>query len=201
MALMTFAFKYMDEDTENNGNGQKSMVKAFLSLEIWQPLGKLTYTMYLLHVIVYLWLVGDLETPTYYTEWNEFLVVIGVWFVTAFIGVVLWFVVERPLSNIVSLLMERIMRFAPKTAMSDLKPLNHEPLLEGSLKLKDLNLSMEAGHVRAAPSGDARENSPDYASKKLTASNGVTVQVNDNNQDSIDPNKDSLSPAIAKIRE
>ena len=211
---MTFAFKYMDEDVENTGNGQKSMVKAFLSLEIWQPLGKLTYVMYLLHVIVYLWLVGDLETPTYYTEWNEWLVVIGIWFVTALIGLVLWFVVEKPTHNIVSLVMERIMRWRTKKAKDGHLKLmkNEEPLLleEGSLKLKDLNLSMPysmeaaAGHVKAAPTGDipVRELSPDFASKKLTASNGnMTVQVAENNQDSIDPNKDSLSPAIAKGRE
>ena len=78
LGLMTFAFKYMDEDTENTGNGQKSMVKSFLSLEIWQPLGKLTYVMYLIHLIVYLWWAGDLETPTYYTEWNELLLVLGI---------------------------------------------------------------------------------------------------------------------------
>merc|ERR1719150_1254878 len=76
LALMTTAFKYMDEDTENNGNGQKSMIKAFLSLEVWQPLGKLTYVMYLVHLIVFSWWIGDAETVTYYSEWNELLLII-----------------------------------------------------------------------------------------------------------------------------
>ena len=103
---MTFAFKYMDEDTENDGNGQKSMVKAFLSLEIWQPLGKLTYVMYLIHLMVLEWWSEDLELPTYYTEWNELLLIIGIWIIVASIGLVLWFVVEKPLNNLVTLFMK-----------------------------------------------------------------------------------------------
>merc|ERR1719510_2638996 len=108
LSLMTFAWKYMNEDTENNGKGQKSMVKAFLSLEIWQPLGKLTYVMYLIHIIVYLWWVGDIEMPTYYTEWNELLLVIGMCFIVASWALVLWFVVETPLNNMVTMFMALI---------------------------------------------------------------------------------------------
>ena len=105
LGLMTFAFKYLDEDTENNGNGQKSMVKAFLSLEVWQPLGKLTYVMYLVHLIVYAWWAGDSENPSYYSEWDELLLVIGIWIIVASLGLVLWFVVEKPLNNMVTLFM------------------------------------------------------------------------------------------------
>merc|ERR550525_348431 len=108
LALMTFAFKYMDEYKENNGDGQKSMVKAFLSLEIWQPLGKLTYVMYLIHIIVYLWWLGDLEMPTYYTEWNELILCIGIWFIVASLGLVLWFIVETPLNNMVTMCMGQL---------------------------------------------------------------------------------------------
>jgi len=108
LALLTFGWKYMDEDTENNGNGQKSMVKAFLSLEVWQPLGKLTYVMYLIHLIVFSWWVGDAETVNYYSEWNELLLIIGIWIIVMTIGVVLWFVIEKPLNNMVTLFMELI---------------------------------------------------------------------------------------------
>ena len=104
---MTFAFKYMDEDTENDGNGQKSMVKAFLSLEIWQPLGKLTYVMYLIHfTLVFPWWLKDKESPTYYSEWNELLLIIGIWAIVASIGLVLWFVMERPMANLVTLFLK-----------------------------------------------------------------------------------------------
>ena len=99
----------MDEDTENNGKGQKSMVKTFLSLEIWQPLGKLTYTMYLIHLIVYGWWATDLQRPTYYTVWNNLLLVLGIWFIVASFAMVLWFVVEKPISNLVILFLKWIM--------------------------------------------------------------------------------------------
>jgi len=108
LALLTFGWKYMDEDTENNGDGQKSMVKAFLSLEVWQPLGKLTYVMYLVHLIVFAWWIGDAETVTYYSEWNELLLIIGIWIIVMTIGVVLWFVIEKPLNNMVTIFMELI---------------------------------------------------------------------------------------------
>merc|ERR1712087_1012102 len=105
LAFLTFAFKYMNEDTENTGDGQKSVVKAFLSLEVWQPLGKLTYVMYLIHLIVFEWWSEDLEQPSYYSEWNELLLLIGVWFIVAALGLALWIVVETPLNNMVTLLM------------------------------------------------------------------------------------------------
>jgi len=109
LCLMTFAWKYMNEDTENNGNGQKSMVKAFLSLEIWQPLGKLTYVMYLIHyTLIFPWCIGDGDLPTYYSEWNELFLVIGVWTIVASIGFVLWIVMERPLSNLVTVFLQCI---------------------------------------------------------------------------------------------
>merc|ERR1712087_1080860 len=108
LAFLTFAFKYMNEDTENTGDGQKSVVKAFLSLEIWQPLGKLTYVMYLIHLMVYTVWISDAENPTYYTEWSELLLVLGVWTIVASLGLVLWFVMERPLANLVTLFLKWI---------------------------------------------------------------------------------------------
>merc|ERR1719334_2630922 len=109
LSLMTFAFKYMNEDTDGNGDGQKSMVKAFLSLEIWQPLGKLTYVMYLIHyTLIFPWCIGDGDLPTYYSEWNELFLVIGVWTIVASIGFILWIVMERPLSNLVTLFLKCI---------------------------------------------------------------------------------------------
>ena len=124
LALMTFAFKYMDENTESDGKGQRSMVKFFLSLEIWQALGKLTYVMYLVHWMVFEWWVYDIELPTYYDEWYELLLAIGIWFIVAFIGLVLWLVVEQPMANLVTQLLKSLVggggkKKKPKTAETD----------------------------------------------------------------------------------
>ena len=107
----------MDEDKENNGNGQKSMVKTFLSLEIWQPLGKLTFVMYLIHYIVYLWWQSELETPIYYSDWNEWLLAMGIWATVALWGLLLWFVVEKPLGNMVTMLLALMMGAGKKKAV------------------------------------------------------------------------------------
>lgn len=97
LAIMAFALKYRD-----NSDGSKSIIKSFLSLEIYQPLGKLTYLMYLIHLIIYAWWALDLELPAYYDEWNELLLVITVWFLTAFFAVILWFFMEKPITNLVN---------------------------------------------------------------------------------------------------
>ena len=138
---MTFAFKYMDEDTENDGNGQKSMVKAFLSLEIWQPLGKLTYVMYLIHLIVYMVWMNDIEMPAYYSKWNELLLIIGVWFIVMSIGLVLWFVVEKPLNNMVTMFMGCI------TGQGRGKQMKSEPLLSEHSGMKHLSVADEDNAV------------------------------------------------------
>jgi len=115
LALMTIAFKYMDEDSENNGNGQKSMVKALLSLEIWQPLNKLCFVMYLVHeLMVFDWWQVDSQVPAYYDEWGFALYSFGFWCLTAFAGLILWFVMEKPLANMVTMFMAWILGFGQK---------------------------------------------------------------------------------------
>jgi len=95
MALLCFALKYKSDE-------QRSIIKAILSLEVYQPLGKLTYLMYLLHLIIFAWWALDLEQPPYYTEWSEVLLVIGVWAITAFLSVILWLFMEKPITNLVN---------------------------------------------------------------------------------------------------
>merc|ERR1719242_1343745 len=101
LALMTIALKYVDEDTENNGNGQKSMVKALLSLEIWQPLNKFYFAF-------------DIETILYYDEWSFVLYSFGHWCLTALVGMILWFVMEKPLANMATMFMAWILGFGQK---------------------------------------------------------------------------------------
>jgi len=107
LALLTFALRYMDES--QGERGQKSMIKAFLSLEVYQPLGKLTYSMYLLHLLVFAWWAQELDFPAYLSVWNAFLLTTGIWFIVAIISTVLWFVMEKPISNLVTLLLKALM--------------------------------------------------------------------------------------------
>merc|ERR1712190_65690 len=69
----------------------------------------LTFSMYLLHLLVLAWWAQDLDFPAYYSVWNEFLLVIGIWFIVATISTVLWFVMEKPTSNLVTLFLKALM--------------------------------------------------------------------------------------------
>jgi len=147
LALMTIAFKYMDEDSENNGNGQKSMVKALLSLEIWQPLNKLCYIMYLLHeLMVFYWWQMDLEVPSYYDEWGFVLISCGFWFLTAFAGLILWFVMEKPLADMVAMFMAWIMRCGQNRSSNAKYKAVEEPVAD----------------VEAVELSEKKEHSPNY---------------------------------------
>merc|ERR1719206_280635 len=102
LALLSFALKYKDESS------QRSLIKRFLSLEVYQVLGKLTYLMYLLHLIIFAWWALDLEMPAYYDEWQELLLVIGVWAITAVLALLLWLTMEKPLGTLTTVLMKWI---------------------------------------------------------------------------------------------
>jgi len=127
---MTIALKYMNEDTENNGNGQKSMVKALLSLEIWQPLNKLCYIMYLLHMLILAYWLWDIETILYYDEWGFVLNSFGIWFLTALGGLILWFVMEKPMANMVTMFMAWILGFGQKRSSNAKYEAVEQPVVE-----------------------------------------------------------------------
>ena len=142
MALLTFALRYMDET--KGVRGQQSMIKAFLSLEIYQPLGKLTYMMYLLHLLVFAWWAADLDFPAYYSEWNELLLIIGVWFIVATISVTLWFVMEKPIANMTTLLLKTLMKGGSK------KDYLKQPVIEHAEHLLSNGHDMDAENNRRA---------------------------------------------------
>eukprot|EP01083_Nonionella_stella_P147985 467760_1 len=113
LALLSFAFKY--KSTEN---GEKSVIKTLLSLEVYQPLGKLTYTMYLLHLLVYAWWAMDLEQPLYYDKWQEVLLYLGIWLIVAIFSVILWLFMEKPISNLTTAFMKWISGLKKKKAQN-----------------------------------------------------------------------------------
>merc|ERR1712048_1129834 len=61
------------------------------------------------HLLVLAWWAQELDFPAYYSVWNECLLVIGIWFIVATISTVLWFVMEKPISNLVTLLLKALM--------------------------------------------------------------------------------------------
>merc|ERR1719192_146102 len=81
---------------------------------IWQPLNKLCYIMYLLHMLILVYWLWDIETILYYDEWGFVLNSFGIWFLTALGGLILWFVMEKPMANMVTMFMAWILGFGQK---------------------------------------------------------------------------------------
>ena len=61
--------------------------------------------MYLLHMIIFTWWAVDLSQPAYYTIWNEILLFVSIWFITAIISMILWLFMEKPIANLTTLLL------------------------------------------------------------------------------------------------
>merc|ERR1719378_1733877 len=70
--------------------------------------------MYLLHMLILAYWVGDIETILYYDEWGFVLNSFGIWFLTALGGLILWFVMEKPLANMVTMFIAWILGFGQK---------------------------------------------------------------------------------------
>merc|ERR1712048_1132672 len=62
-----------------------------------------------LQFVVLYWWAQELDFPAYYSVWNEWLLVTGIWLITATMSTVLWFVMEKPISNLVTLLLKALM--------------------------------------------------------------------------------------------
>ena len=108
---MTFAFRYLDEKS-----GQKSLIKAFLSVEIWQPLQKLTFLMYMFHPIIGRWYLKDVDIPMYYAVWQAIMYLCGLVVVVAACSFVLYIFMEQPMALLISAVMKRVLggRTVPK---------------------------------------------------------------------------------------
>eukprot|EP01083_Nonionella_stella_P148439 469826_1 len=97
----------------------QSMMGTILSAQIYQPLGKLTYTMYLIHWMVLDCFFKDLNMTTYYEFWSIFGMFCAVWLVTMFCSLILWFVVEQPMTNLVGLGIKALIQKKPPQSQSN----------------------------------------------------------------------------------
>ena len=88
----------------------RSIIGTLLSAEIYQPLGKLTYTMYLIHWMILSWYFADLNTSTYYEFWDILGIFSAIWLITMFLTIILWFVMEQPIANMIGLGMKALMK-------------------------------------------------------------------------------------------
>eukprot|EP01083_Nonionella_stella_P082325 227212_1 len=101
LSLFAFGLRYLDTK-------QTSVIKNMLSLSVFETIGKVTYTMYLLHLIVFAWWAGDSVMPSYYNTWFIVLLFIGIWSVTAGISLMLYVFMESPINAMVMMCVKRM---------------------------------------------------------------------------------------------
>jgi len=108
-------------------NNIYSITNKLLSFQMYQPLGKLTFLMYLLHMPIYDWWIESSSVPIYYESWNIILLFCGIATVTFITALILWFIMEKPIANIVTHIINIISCKNNKTPKESLLPLNVQP--------------------------------------------------------------------------
>ena len=87
--------------------GHRGMIGRLLELPLWEPLAKLTYAMYLIHMPVLEIFLGPARPSTSRYTWWGF-AFLGVASATGLVAVVLYLFVELPFHNLVMLLRKRL---------------------------------------------------------------------------------------------
>ncbi|XP_076053964.1 nose resistant to fluoxetine protein 6-like [Oratosquilla oratoria] len=88
-------------------NGYGGLVNSFLSYPAWQPLSRLTYTMFLMSVPIQQTLSYCLKTTIYLTYTNKILETCGTLFVTGIVSVFVSLSVESPILALEKLILKK----------------------------------------------------------------------------------------------
>ena len=102
LSLLAFSIRYSRTNT---------IIKQFLSFQIYQTVGKLTYVMYLLHLLLFEWWAGDTVIPPYYTGWFILLLFFGVWCMTFLSALILHLFMESPINSIISMYLKCVKNY------------------------------------------------------------------------------------------
>ncbi|XP_058444050.1 nose resistant to fluoxetine protein 6-like [Malaya genurostris] len=86
-------------------NGYAGPVNKILCLSVWQPLGKLSYCMYLVHLPVQMILTGSLRTVRHFSDLHTIHTFWGDFMFTAFVSIIWTLCFEIPFGNLDMLLL------------------------------------------------------------------------------------------------
>ena len=125
--------------------------------------------MYLIHFPIYNWWTNDLALPLYYTLWNIILLFAGVSLLTAFFTIILWFVMEKPIANMVTKFIALITCKKDKKKEDTLRPLKEIKAA------KQILMSMDGGYKGTG-------NYESFAS--ITNKDGYDTTIRDTNEPS-----------------
>ncbi|XP_071532607.1 nose resistant to fluoxetine protein 6-like isoform X2 [Panulirus ornatus] len=86
-------------------NGYGGVVDGFLSHPSWQPLSRLTYTIYLVAMSLQMAIVWNARTPYYFTHFNKVVETVGATFISVLVAVLVSLLVEGPVIGLEKLLL------------------------------------------------------------------------------------------------
>ncbi|XP_054728349.1 nose resistant to fluoxetine protein 6-like [Anastrepha obliqua] len=95
-------------------NGYGGIINSFLSWTFWQPISKLSYSMYIWHLIVITINASLIKTNTYFSDYDVILSFWSNFGITLFVSVCVYLAVEAPVADIESYLLPRNMPKADK---------------------------------------------------------------------------------------
>eukprot|EP01084_Bolivina_argentea_P295390 508530_1 len=102
LSLMSFAFYF-------KSNEKRSIIQKLLSLPMYQPIGKLVFLMYLLHVIIIKWFYNSSQIMDGYFQTNTIIYYgLATYIVALMFAFILWFVMENPIANLSKILLRYI---------------------------------------------------------------------------------------------
>eukprot|EP00037_Helgoeca_nana_P021848 m.221096 g.221096 ORF g.221096 m.221096 type:complete len:725 (+) comp25799_c0_seq4:2324-4498(+) len=88
----------------NNNHG---IVNRFLSMGIWEPLGKLTYGAYLVHPIIIRAYYYQQVELVHYVPFNQFVIFVAMVVISYGVAAILWLIVELPFASLTKLAFAR----------------------------------------------------------------------------------------------
>lgn len=83
------------------------IIKRFLSLSIWLPISKLSYCIYLVHVLIQLVFMASIRSPEYFSNFRAIFKFFGDFGISLVFSFILAVVFECPTIKIIKILMER----------------------------------------------------------------------------------------------
>ncbi|XP_017493627.1 PREDICTED: nose resistant to fluoxetine protein 6-like, partial [Rhagoletis zephyria] len=88
-------------------NGYGGPINVFLSWSLWQPISKLSYSMYIWHLIVITINASRIKTNTYFSDYDVILSFWSNFSITLLVSICVYLAVEAPIVDIESYLLPR----------------------------------------------------------------------------------------------
>jgi len=131
---------------------RKGFIAGFLGWELWAPIGKLSFSAYVIHFPLFQLRIMEVSSPEHFTPWQRMELWLGHATLSLFAAMCIWFLVEAPFATLAKLLIEKL------TGAGKRKKKKQAQLKQPLLKAYE----PEATNARASP---------------LKSNEGLSVQV------------------------